>query len=31
MGKKLEVWKEKILFKEGNEILIKAMAQAIPT
>ena len=30
-GKKLEGWKEKILYKAGKEILIKAMAQAIPT
>ena len=31
VGKKLEGWKQKILSKVGKEILIKAVAQAIPT
>ena len=31
VGKKLEGWKQKILSKAGKEILIKAVAQAIPT
>ena len=31
LGKKLASWKEKVLSKAGKEILIKALAQAIPT
>ena len=31
VAKKLEGWKEKILSKAGKEILIKAVAQSIPT
>ena len=31
LAKKLAGWKEKLLFKARKEILIKAVAQAIPT
>lgn len=31
LRKKLAGWKEKLLSKAGREIIIKAMAQAIPT
>ena len=31
LAKKLAGWKEKLLSKAGNEIFIKAVAQAIPT
>ena len=31
VGKKLAGWKEKLLFIGGREILIKVVAQAIPT
>ena len=31
LAKKLAEWKEKLLFKAGKEIFIKAVAQAIPT
>ena len=31
LAKKLAGWKEKLLFKAGKEIFIKAVAQAIPT
>ena len=31
VGKKLAGWKEKMLSIEGKEVLIKGMAQAVPT
>ena len=30
VGRKLSGWKEKMLSMEGNEILIKVVAQAVP-
>ena len=31
LARKLAGWKEKLLSRDGKEILIKAIAQAVPT